>query len=83
MRSTVQTIVTARVQVIRQNRVVVVAGTAGCGASLRYHSAPTGKPGIKGHEPKGSSFSSDPTLCSCLTRMSTWDRLPGSWSSWQ
>ena len=76
MRSTVQTNVTVRVQVIRQNR-VAVAGSAGCNASLRYSLAPTGKPGIKELEHSRGSFSSDPHSDRALMRDPAWDRLPG------
>jgi len=79
MRFVNQSIVTTRVNVIRQNRVAVV-GTTGCDASSRYLHAAAGKPEPRKHEPKSSSRFSSSGLMSdlSLTRLDAmWDRLPG------
>lgn len=78
MRFVNQTIETARVNVIRQNRAAVV-GTTGCDASSRYLHAAAGKPAPRKHEPKSSSRFSSSGLMSdlALSRLdSMWDRLP-------
>ena len=86
MRSVNQTIVTSRVNVIRQNRVADV-GTTGCDASARYLRAAASKPEPRKHEPKSSShFSSSGLMSSDLATSrldSMWSRLPGRLSSWR
>ncbi len=83
MRFANQATVTARAQVIRQNRAAVVVTTGSDATSLGYLCAPSGKPEPKGREHKSSWLrSSDPMSDLAISLDSSWDRLPGKLSQW-